>query len=245
MNIWTLIWPVCRYVANGSKYTYHYQFLIPWSYFLFTGFSSSCSRASTWRTSSISTKPALSDDFKHATATIKSSPRQFLLSEMRIFALLNNLTTSVDMAGIECTVRAMWASRHHLGEFCHSDQKVIKSLTSLVVVFWNSRNWSLLLTSSSCSAVLSRACLCCFQRRRMFSSTWEVAFEKSDGAGVCGSSTTWATSRNSVSHRFVLFIRPSSIQSRWALHSCSKFPSFISGWRATAEWRTGCISVMV
>lgn len=65
------------------------------------GLSDACSKDSTWRTFLTSTNPAFSQDFIHSTAAIISTPRRFLLSEVSIFALRNNLSTSADMAGIE------------------------------------------------------------------------------------------------------------------------------------------------
>lgn len=67
----------------------------------------------------------------------------FLWSEMRIFELLNTLSTSDDMSGIGCMHKAICANWCQHGEFKCCFQSCMRSVTTSSVAIWNHWNWLL------------------------------------------------------------------------------------------------------
>jgi hypothetical protein len=62
---------------------------------------------------------------------------------MRIFELLNTLSTSDAMSGIECMHKAICANWCQRGEFKCFFQSCMRSVTTSLVAIWNHWNWLL------------------------------------------------------------------------------------------------------
>jgi len=129
--------------------------------------------SSIFLTSSDPTMPAFSQDFIHSTAQITWSHKQFQRSEISSFGLLNTLSTTLDMEGIEWMEGAILAIWDQRGVFRRACQKAMRSgISSLAGESWNWWSWSVFLLKLFC-----HACVC-------FHSGREALDNEDDGSAT-------------------------------------------------------------
>jgi len=119
------------------------------------------SASSNFLTSLHSIIPTFSQDFMHSTVQIMSSPKQLRRSDISWFKLLNTLSTSADMAGIQWIEGVILASWDHQAAFRRICQNVMWfQISSAAGKSRDSCRWSVLWLTLLCLACF------CFQRSR-------------------------------------------------------------------------------